>query len=220
MDYQNFQNKLQQLVELYSNISDDVSFITKKAATTRQVKKLEKKLGLEIPQQLKTFFLEFSSRCEVSVYLPDSLSLPKELAGIFSADLLISLEGVKVAESSRRNWIETCFPNEEDEYDKVWHHKLGLMTVANGDVIALDIGSNPTNPAVVYLSHDDGQGHGYILGKDFNTYLESLLEIGLCGNEDWQVLPFIQDSQSGINAQCENANTYRNILMKAINNQG
>ena len=53
--------------------------------------------------------------------------------------------------------------------------KLGFMNVPNGDVIAFDMKESEINPSVVYLSHDDGEGHGYILGKDFNTYLEQLL---------------------------------------------
>ena len=53
--------------------------------------------------------------------------------------------------------------------------KLGFMNVPNGDAIAFDMKESEINPSVVYLSHDDGEGHGYILGKDFNTYLEQLI---------------------------------------------
>ena len=53
--------------------------------------------------------------------------------------------------------------------------KLGFMNVPNGDVIAFDMKESEINPSVVYLSHDDGEGHGYILGKDFNTYLEPFI---------------------------------------------
>lgn len=91
--------------------------------------------------------------------------------------------------------------------------KLGFMNVPNGDAIAFDMKESEINPSVVYLSHDDGEGHGYILGKDFNTYLEQLLLVGACGNEDWQMLPFCLDAQSGIVSDCENAKgvskTYR-----------
>ena len=55
---------------------------------------------------------------------------------------------------------------------------MGFMNVPNGDVIAFDMKESEINPSVVYLSHDDGEGHGYILGKDFNTYLEQLLLVG------------------------------------------
>ena len=41
--------------------------------------------------------------------------------------------------------------------------KLGFMNIPNGDVIAFDMKESEINPSVVYLSHDDGEGHGYIL---------------------------------------------------------
>ena len=40
--------------------------------------------------------------------------------------------------------------------------KLGFMNVPNGDAIAFDMKESEINPSVVYLSHDDGEGHGYI----------------------------------------------------------
>lgn len=123
-----------------------------------------------------------------------------------------TIEEVARAESSREGWQINCFPDEDDAYDSVWHHKLGIMTVGNGDVIALDIGKDSENPPVVYLSHDDGEGHGYVLGKTFRAYLEALLLTGGCGNEDWQMLPFCHDAESGIDPQCENAVTYRKII--------
>lgn len=55
------------------------------------------------------------------------------------------------------DWEEECFNNEDDEYDAVWHHKLGFMHVPNGDMIAFDVKKSETNPPVVYLSHDDGE---------------------------------------------------------------
>ena len=48
--------------------------------------------------------------------------------------------------------------------------------------------------------------------KDFNTYLEQLLLVGACGNEDWQMLPFCLDAQSGIVSDCENATEYRKLI--------
>ena len=90
--------------------------------------------------------------------------------------------------------------------------KLGFMNVPNGDVIAFDMKESEINPSVVYLSHDDGEGHGYMLGKDFNTYLEQLLLVGACGNEDWQMLPFCLDAQSEIVSDCENAKEYRKLI--------
>lgn len=40
----------------------------------------------------------------------------------------------------------------------------------------------------------------------------NLVKIGGCGNEDWQMLPFITDPVSGIDPDCENAGKYRELI--------
>ena len=42
--------------------------------------------------------------------------------------------------------------------------------------------------------------------------VQEKLLIGACGNEDWQMLPFCVDSQSGIVSDCEKAKEYRRII--------
>ena len=147
-------------------------------------------------------------------FLPDEFcdNLPKELKGIFAAQYVISVEEVESNEMIRRDWVTECFPDEEYEYDKVWHNKLGIIDVGNGDIISLDIGSNPDNPPVVYLSHDGDDSNGIILGKDFDTFLMNLIMCGGCGMEDWQMMPFISDSNNGIDPKCENAVAFRKII--------
>lgn len=103
------------------------------------------------------------------------------------------------------------FPDVNNEYDSVWHNKLGLMEVGNGDYIAFDL-SVPNDPPVVYLSHDDGEGHGYILGKNFIDFMNRWTRIGCVGCEDWQLLPFIEGAESGILPDCENAIKWREYL--------
>lgn len=152
-------------------------------------------------------FIDFSpSACgtvgQIVMFVHDS-DRWSELDEIFSANFLISLEEFEDAEKARNGWVENCFTDEEDEYDAVWYHKVGFMNVPNVDVIAFDMKDSEINPPVVYLSHDDGEGHGYILGKDFNIYFEQLLLVGACGNEDWQILPFFLDAQSGIVSDCK-----------------
>ena len=43
-------------------------------------------------------------------------------------------------------------------------------------------------------------------------YGRKLLLVGACGNEDWQMLPFCLDAQSGIVSDCENAKEYRKLI--------
>ncbi len=212
MDYRKIDELLLKIKSAYESIGAETELIVEKAASIEEVEEVEKRIKRKIPVQMKDFFLKYSKKCEFSAWLPDDFELPDELNEIFSATFLISLEELEDAENARNGWEEECFNNEDDEYDAVWHHKLGFMNVPNGDVIAFDVKENEINPPVVYLSHDDGEGHGYILGKDFNTYFEQLLLVGACGNEDWQMLPFCLDAQSGIVSDCENAKEYRKII--------
>ena len=59
---------------------------------------------------------------------------------------------------------------------------MGFMNVPNGDVIAFDMKESEINPSVVYLSHDDGEGHGYILGKDGDHLWQTIV----IGRSMWQ----------------------------------
>lgn len=212
MNYNDIRTLLEQLKCTYEKICEDVELVVAEPATIEEVEKVEQELGRKLPVQIRDFFLQFSKECSFSAFLPDDMELPDDLEEIFSATFVISLDEVVNAEGSRKSWAEECFSDEEDEYDKVWHNKLGLMTVGNGDVIAFDTGVASENAPVVYLSHDDGEGHGYVLGKDFCSYLENLLLVGACGNEDWQVLPFCENQDAGINPLCANADAYREII--------
>ena len=212
MDYKKIDELLLKIKCAYESIGAETELLVEKPASIEEVEEVENRIKRKIPLQIRDFFLHYSKKCEFSAWLPDDFELPDELDEIFSATFLISLEELVDAENARDGWVENCFTNEDDEYDAVWQHKLGFMNVPNGDVIAFDVKENETNPPVVYLSHDDGEGHGYILGKDFNTYFEQLLLVGACGNEDWQMLPFCLDAQSGIVSDCENAKEYRSII--------
>lgn len=212
MDYQKIDELLLKIKSAYESIRAETELVVEEPASIAEVESIENIIERKLPLQIRDFFLQYSKKCKFSAWLPDGFELPSELDKIFSANFLISLEEFADAEKARNGWVENCFTNEEDEYDAVWYNKLGFMNVPNGDVIAFDMKESEINPSVVYLSHDDGEGHGYILGKDFNTYLEQLLLVGACGNEDWQMLPFCLDAQSGIVSDCENAKEYRKLI--------
>lgn len=214
MDYVKFDEELKRLISCYQKLDEEAYCKIAPCCLEDKVQEIENNLSLKFPQQIRSFFLQYSSCVDFCAFLPDDFcdTLPDELSEIFSACFQISLDEVERAEENRLDWVKSVFLNEDDEYDKVWHNKLGIMTVGNGDIIALDIIHDKENPSVVYLSHDGGEGHGAILGKDFNTFLVNLIKIGGCGNEDWQMLPFITDSEAGINPDCENAKKYRELI--------
>ena len=212
MDYQKIDRLLVKIKSAYDKIGAETELMVDAPADIAEVEAIENRLERKLPLQIRNFFLQYSKKCRFSAYLPEDFELPSELDEIFCAEFLISLEEFVDAENLRKDYAEGCFVNENDAYDAVWHHKLGFMRVPNGDVIAFDVNKNETNPPVVYLSHDDGEGHGYILGSDFDTYFEQLLLVGACGNEDWQMIPFCPDTQSGIVSNCDNAKNYRRII--------
>ena len=144
--------------------------------------------------------------------MPEGLELPEELNEIFSAYIMLSLDEVVNAEAARRSWAKDCFNNMNDEYDKVWHNKFGIMKVPNGDIIALDIGKIQPTRLLYILAMMMAKGHGAVLGETFYKYLEAIAEIGFCGNEDWQMLPFIENMEYGINPACKNAGVYKKLL--------
>lgn len=155
--------------------------------------------------QLDVLYKVYSEICEAEKveYTRDICATQEEVVEV-ERELLL-------AEENRKSWVEGCFSNPDDDYDKIWHNKLGFMTVANGDIIAFDLNDPNDDKKVVYLSHDDGEGHGVVLGENFNEYFSNLLLIGGCGNEDWQMMPFI-DKVKGLCAHSENADTYRKLI--------
>ena len=214
MDYQKFDQLCSHLIKSYQKINEEAYYKAEPYADEASIKAVESRIGMTLPKQLRDFFLNYSQCFEMNAFLPEEFSdsLPKELKELFAAHYVISLEEAESNEMMRRDWVSECFPNEDDEYDKVWHHKLGIIDVGNGDIISLDIGSNPDNPPVVYLSHDGDDSNGMILGKDFHTFLMNLIMCGGCGMEDWQMIPFISDSEDGIDPDCENAVTFRRLI--------
>lgn len=216
MDFNKFKNICMEWVDAYTKFDKEAFFSVKDKASEEEIALLEKDLSAEIPKSLKDFFAKNSKSVEMRMFLSDDIELPEGLQEIFSACFLIDLDEVLEAETSRRSWAAECFNNINDKYDKVWHNKFGIMTVANGDVIALDISVDRDNPPVVYLSHDDGEGHGAIIGKTFDDFLMNLASIGGVGNEDWQFLPFIDNMKDGLNPNCENAIKYRHLIMENV----
>lgn len=212
MDFEQIDLLLDRLKTAYKQICGEVIYTKERKADEKEIQEIENRLGQKLPKSLRDFFLNDSKNVMFDAKLPEDLELPYELRGIFCAYLSISLENIAEIEDCRKGYAESVFNNMEDHYDKVWHNKLGFMGVRNGDVIAFDLASPSDDKPVVYLSHDDGEGHGYLLGRSFAEYLENILLIGGCGNEDWQMLPFCKNTVSGLDPFCENAVKYRRII--------
>ncbi len=214
MDYEYFDNLCDKLTDCYYKLDEEAFYMTDDPATEDEICAAEERMGVKLPKSLREFFLRYSKEFRISAFMPDEFceTLPNSLRGLFASKFTIGLRVVEYSENNRKTWIENCFDNEEDEYDKVWYHKLALTDVGNGDIIALDIEKDPEDPPVVYLSHDDSEGHGVVLGKNFESFLMDLIKVGGCGMEDWQMIPFIPEGSVGIDPDCENAKAFRKLI--------
>lgn len=165
-------------------------------ATPSDVERVEGSLGHALPSALREVVLKYSAAVSVLWQIPDGMDAPEEFNQIFAGECRWDLHALPALVAEHKDWIANCFSNPEDDYHRVWHAKLPILQVGNGDMIAIDP-QEPGEP-VVYLSHDDGEGHGYRLGDNFIDYVERLIRLGCPGAEDWQWLVFVDGPSSGL----------------------
>lgn len=144
-------------------------------------------------------------------FAPDDVKFPAPFRNNFSGQLEWSIEHLPEYDEARAESVEQVFPQTDDPYDSVWHNKLAFAPVGNGDYLAIDL-SPAHYERVVYLSHDDGEGHGYVLAADLPDLLRRWVPLACPGAEDWQWLPFTRNHESGIDPACENASTWQRLL--------
>ena len=185
--------------------------IVEPPATRTEVEQLEKQLGSTLPQSFRDALLAVSRSVDFTWFAPPDLTFDPPFDGIFSGCLAWSLESTLAAETNRRSWVAEVFRDPGDAYDRVWHDKLGFADVGNGDIIAFELGAD-ANGAVVYLSHDDGEGHGYWMAANFADLIASWVPLACVGGEDWQWLPFTSSPTSGIDPHSPNGRLWRETI--------
>lgn len=212
LDYELIRNRIKAITSRIKEIGGEVQeVIIDEPASLEQIIKTEEQLGVKLPESFKKVLREFSGSFSLRWFLPDNMEKPNEFRGIFSGTPHWSLELLPQFEEDRMGWIENVFPNPEDEYDVVWHNKLAFCEVGNGDYLALDM-NNTDDAPIVYLSHDDGEGHGYKIANNFVEFIDNWSRLAFVGCEDWQWLPFTTSPKSGIIADGEAAKRFRNWL--------
>ena len=152
-------------------------------ASNEEVIRVENVLGLTLPLSFRRVLTDFSASIDLSWFLPQEIELPIEFRGIFRGQCSWDLSRLIDIDKGRKGWVENCFSNENDDYDRVWHNKLAFLEVGNGDCLAFDLDYSPDSP-IVYLSHDVGEGHGYRLGDNFVDFIDKWSLLGCPGAED------------------------------------
>ena len=180
-------------------------------AAEADLQALEEELGHPLPASFRGVLSFVSGNVEFRWFAPVGNKYPEPLHQNFSGDLHWSLDLIRQFKRDKSQWIETVFKNPQDQYDRVWHNKLAFHEVGNGDYLALDL-ALPTHGQVVYLSHDDGEGHGYVMAESFAKLLSVWVPLACTGAEDWQWLPFTNNKSTCIDPTCENATQWRCLL--------
>lgn len=178
-------------------------------ATENKIQQVEKDLGVCIPDELRRAMLEVTAHLEFKWFLPDSFELPQALRDIFCGEIHWGLDLTANFIEGYQRWIKEVFPNPEDPYDAIWHDKFPFQEIGNGDYISIDAVGK-----IIYLSHDDGEGHGYIMAESFNDLLARWVPLGCVGGEDWQWLPFTNENTTPIDPKSEAATTWMSLLVR------
>lgn len=166
-------------------------------ASPDEIAAVERSCHLPLPEDLRRLFVAARS-VEAVWHFADDVEPPHQFRQIFAGDCTWSLDRVAAEVEDYLEWVSVAFPDGDDPYSAVWHGKFPLLHVGNDDRIALDDAGR-----VVYLSHDDGEGHGYVLGQNVFDFLDAWTRVGCPGPEDWQWLPFVASSGEGLDPDAE-----------------
>lgn len=178
-------------------------------ATDAEVDEVECQLGFALPLSFRAVLTTLSRSVSWSWRSSEDFAPP--FRGIFSGELSWSVDALPELQVGLRGWIRACFPDLADPYHEVWHRKLALAALKNGDFLAVDLG--PEHPGeIVYLSHDDGDGHGYVLAESLCDLVDRWAPLACPGPEDWQWLGFVPWDERLIDPACPYAKAWMTHL--------
>jgi hypothetical protein len=217
MDYEVLKKRIDVIISRIEQFGGEVQeVIIEEPANLEKIIETERMLGVKFPKSFKKVIQEFSGNFSIRWFLPDEMEPPHEFRGIFSGTPHWGLDLIESFEEGRKGWIEHVFKDPDNEYDAVWHDKLAFAEVGNGDYLAFDMKASGDDAPIVYLSHDDGEGHGYEIANNFIELIDHWSRVAFVGCEDWQWVPFTKGAESGIIPDGEAAVRFREWLQLDI----
>ena len=241
-NWDNFIEELKKFQKGIENIGGHCrETIIEAPAKEEEILEVEKKLGYRIPEDFRDILLNYSSHFEYfwstyrdeevmekkwfmkllehfwSTYRDEEeeqIEFPEKFCAIFAGDLHWGLKFLLDFEESRQEWVDVCYPDYNNEYDKVWHNKLAFYEVGNGDYYGIEL-EKENYGKIVYLSHDGGDGHGHYIADNFKDLLNNWSKVGAVGGDDWQWEVFYTEGK-GIDPESENAKEWREYIFSKI----
>jgi len=177
-------------------------------APESQILAVERSLRVTFPAPFHALLRDFAALAHFEWNLESMEEIPPPpLTDVIAGRLHWSLDEIPECEEIRRSWISDVFADASDPEHAIWHNKLAILHLDNGDELALDLAT--PGGAVVYLSHDGADLNGQVLGATFPDFIHRWTSIGCPGPEEWVIEPFVDRAAGGINPGGENARHWR-----------
>lgn len=220
------------LADRVRSLGAEVEWNLAPPATSRELTALENDIGMSLPEELRLFLLRISGDLLFCVNLHEDTAPPPDFDQLQNWGLSISVEGIRTAETIRKEWIRSVYDDVEDPYSLVWHGKLGLLNLpegyiisgeemarelkehddwAWGDVIAIDVSPSADPQSLLYLSHDGAEIHGDVIALDLNAYLHHALALGCVGAGTYASYMFTELGV-GLQSDTEKGKLFRNWI--------
>ena len=177
-------------------------------ASSEEVNEIERGIGHVLPSSFRQVLINLAASVQMQWLLPENIQIPEPYRQFFAGECSWELSQMVQLAVGYQLWLDMPYNVGDPNDDPLWHDKLAFIEVGNGDIIAFDLKFMP-DPPVVFLSHDDGEAHGVRLGDNFIDFMDRHTLLGCPGYEDVQMMPFLPDATSGLDAYGENARKWR-----------
>ena len=166
-----------------------------KPATAKRIARYEAKYARRMPDPLSAFFLNaaefvtfsWHGAGQAATFGGQRVENPSGRLHVRLRDVIpvVRLDGWNPAKWRRE---EVAFLGDDAaEIRVLLENTTAFMAVGNGDYLVIDT----RDGQVKYLSHDDPEAMGVVLGSDFEAFMTRWSALGCIGPEIWQLQPFL-----------------------------
>lgn len=195
---------------------DYSKIVIKDPIALEEIKTLEKSLDIELPSDFKHVLCEYSSGIDLNWHMDDDEIESFEAIFCGGSDgILWDFSQLDRMYKNYLDWVAKCFPDPNNEYDKIWHNKIPFLEVGNGDMIVFDRVSTENGCPVIFLSHDGSDFHGSHLADSFIEFITNWSNIGCVGTEDWILEIFYDSDSKKLMSESSVINEWKQALTKA-----
>jgi len=217
-DYPQLLERIRNLAESIRSICDDgLTCEIAPCASESDVLAVESEIGRPLPDILRDFFLNCSAKINFD-WLLDQRRFGRELPPVFQKVTFGAFTfDLSMAETAWINWTgwQLCIEHPENYVGDAYRYRFDqlypVISTVNGDVIAV-VTSGDDHGRIVYLDHEGGEMDEAILAEDFDSFIDTWVNLCCPGPESWLLKPFYDPDLRRLSATCNNALTWRSLI--------